>query len=118
MCMPENKAVVIKCSRCLFKWEIVRGGHTFKVCERCREKNRERYRNRSAEIIQKILARCRHKYNTNEPFRLQRITDVSALLKSTVVCSECDKVMNYGSLLKHKKNAARDQKQKRHYRSY
>ena len=87
-----------------------------KNCEVCREKKKERYRNRSAgtigneryrnrsaETIEKDLARRRHKYDIDEAFRLKTLSAVSTLLKSSVVCSECDKTMNYGSLLPHRK---------------
>jgi hypothetical protein len=67
------------------------------------KKNEERYRNRSAEANEKILARARLKYHSNEEHRLNRLAVVSTLLKSVVVCSECEKTMNYGSLLRHKK---------------
>ncbi len=101
--MTEEKRDVIKCSRCKNRWEIVRGEVALKMCEGCRERKNERYRNRSAETIEKDLARRRHKYDIDEAFRLKRLSAVSTLLKSSVVCSECDKTMNYGSLLPHRK---------------
>jgi hypothetical protein len=101
--MTECKVDVIKCSRCKFHWEIVRGEHHLKLCERCRAKKLETYRNRSTETIEKDLARRRHHYDTDEAFRLRRIVVVTALSKTSVVCSECDKAMNYGSLRAHKK---------------
>jgi hypothetical protein len=101
--MTEEKRYVIKCSRCKVRWEIVRGEATLKMCEGCREKNREYYKNRSAEQTQRYYARDNLKYNTDEEYRLKKLNAASTLLKSTVVCSECDKTMNYGSLLPHRK---------------
>ena len=95
---------VIQCSNCDLNWEIARGDRKFKSCQWCREKSREKYRNRSAEVVQKTSATARYKYNANEAWRLQKIAEVSSLLKSTVVCSAGDKVLKYGSLLPHKTN--------------
>ena len=94
--MTEEKRDVIKCSRCKVRWEIVRGEATFKLCEGCRERNRENYRNRSAEDTERYYASGRLKYHTDEERRLKKLAPVSTLLKSTVVCSECEKTMNYG----------------------
>ncbi len=55
------------------------------------------------EKREKDLARRRHKYATDEAFRLKLLNATSTRLKSSVVCSECDKTMNYGSLLQHRK---------------
>ncbi len=101
--MTEEKRDVIKCSRCKVRWEIVRGEVALKLCEGCCERNRENYRNRSADTTARIYARARLKYNTDEEHRLKTLSAVSTLLKSIVVCSECDKAMNYGSVLRHRK---------------
>jgi hypothetical protein len=101
--MTGEKRDVIKCSRCKNRWEIVRGEVALKLCEGCRERNRENYRNRSAESTERFYATARLKYNTDEERRLKILAVVSARLKSSVVCSECDKTMNYGSLLPHRK---------------
>ncbi len=107
MRMIDNKTDVIQCSNCDLNWEIARGDRKFKSCQWCREKARDEYRNRSAEVVQTNPSTARHKFYTNEAWRLQKNADVPSLLKSTVVCSECDKVMNYG----HKKcNRGRRQK--------
>ncbi len=76
---------------------------TFKSCEGCRDLFREKYWNRSPEAKELQSLKAIYKYRTNEAWRNQKIAETSALMKSTVVCSECDKVMNYGSLLPHKK---------------
>ncbi len=101
--MTEEKRDVIKCSRCKVRWEIVRGEVTMKMCERCREKSRENYWNRSAESTERYYATARLKYHTDEEHRLKLLNATSTRLKSSVVCSECDKTMNYGSLLQHRK---------------
>jgi hypothetical protein len=101
--MTEEKRYVIKCSRCKVRWEIVRGEATLKMCDGCRETNRENYRNRSGEQTERYYAKGRLKYNTDEEYRFKKLTAASTLMKSTVVCSECDKTMNYGSLLPHRK---------------
>ncbi len=69
----------------------------------CREKSLETYRNRSAESTEKYYAAAKLKYHTDEEHRLKLIAAASTRLKSSVVCSECDKTMNYGSLLPHRK---------------
>jgi hypothetical protein len=104
--MTKNEVDVIKCSNCSIKWEIIRGESHLKLCQRCRDVKKEWHRNhriRAPEVIEKDLARRRHKYDTDETHRLQLIATVSTLLKSKVTCSECDKVMNYGSMLPHRK---------------
>jgi hypothetical protein len=101
--MTEEKRIVIKCSRCKVRWEIVRGEYTMARCEGCRERNREDYRNRSAESTEIYYATAKLKYHTDEEHRLKLLAAASTRLKSSVVCSECDKTMNYGSLLQHRK---------------
>ncbi len=101
--MTEENRCVIKCSRCKVRWEIIRGEATLKMCEGCRERNQENYRNRSAEATERYYASGRLKYKTDEEYRIKKLAAASTLLKSTVVCSECDKPMNYGSLLPHRK---------------
>ncbi len=66
-------------------------------------KSRESYRNRSAEATERYYARGRLKYKTDEEYRTKTLVAASTLLKTPAVCTECDKTMNYGSLLPHRK---------------
>ena len=101
--MTEENRILIKCSRCKNRWEIVSGEASLKMCEGCAERNRENYRNRSAEATERYYARGRLKYKTDEEYRIKKLVAASTLLKSPAVCTECDKTMNYGSLLPHRK---------------
>ena len=101
-----------RCNRCKIIIDC-----KYKTCDERREFNRQVFWNRTPEARQVIRERVVHKYRTNEAWRIQKISEASALLKSTVVCSEGDKVMNYGSWLPHK-NAAGGEVIKQHWKRY
>ena len=87
-----------RCNRCKIIIDC-----KFKTCDECREFNRQSFWNPTPEDRQVIREKIMHKYRTNEAWREQKKAEASALLKSKVVCSECDKVLNYGSMLVHNK---------------
>ena len=87
-----------RCNRCKIKIDC-----KYKTCDECREFNRQVFWNRTPEARQEHRTRIVQKYRTDEAWRNQKIAEASARSKSTVVCSECDKVMRYSSMIPHRK---------------
>ena len=86
-----------RCNRCKIVIDC-----KYKTCDECREFNRQVFWNRTPEARQEIRAKIVHRYRTDEAWRIQKISEASAQAKATVVCSECDKVMTYGSRIPHR----------------
>mgnify|MGYP000432501247 CR=1 FL=1 len=106
--MVEENENLIKCHRCPFKapsndWELKLLGERFVMCLKCRENRREYYYNQTEEAREILLAKAAKKYATDDNWRRKRISDVVALRTSKIKCSECGKLIQYGSLLAHKK---------------
>jgi predicted ATP-dependent serine protease len=85
-----------RCNRC----KIVIDGK-YKSCDECREFNRLRYTNLTPEAKHEIRAGYVYRYRTDEAWRKQKNLEVATRSKALVVCSECDKVLRYGSLKTH-----------------
>ena len=106
--MVEENENLIKCHRCPFKapsnvWELKLLDDRFLLCLKCRENRRAHYYNQSEEVRELIFAKAAKRYATDEDWRRQRIAEVVALRTSKIKCSECGKLIQYGSLLAHKK---------------
>ncbi len=107
LCMAECKLDVVKCLRCKVRWEYVRGEQQRKLCEGCREKIKESYRNRTAEANERDLERRRLKYETDEAFRNRASSYVLKRTNKSVECPECKKEMLYYSLRVHQRKACK-----------
>ncbi len=106
--MVENKENLIKCAKCSFKapsnvWEMKLLGDRFLLCQRCRDYSRGYYNNQSEETREILLAKASNRYATDENWRNHKIVEITALRKSKINCTACGKLMQYGSLLAHKK---------------
>ena len=87
-----------RCNRCKIEIDC-----KYKTCDACREVNRMVFWNRTPEVRQEIREGHAHRYRTDEAWRKKKCLESSVRLKSSVVCSGCDKVFKYGSMGVHRK---------------
>ena len=75
----------------------------YKTCDECREKNRLKFWKLSDKERQQMREWHANKYRTDAAWRAQKKMEVTTRAKTSVVCSECDKTLQYGSMNAHKK---------------